>query len=100
MAESTGPYWEPVQYVLEGACQFRLANPQEVKNRRGHKTDKKDAWWLAHLFRHDMIRASYLPPRPVRELRMLTRRRQTGAIIERLQNFFSSSISAWMPFLA
>ena len=76
VAESTGPYWEPIEYVLEPVCQFRLANPQEVKNRRGHKTDKKDAWWLAHLFRHDMIRASYLPPRAVRELRMLTRRRR------------------------
>ncbi len=76
VAESTGPYWEPVLHVLEGACVFRLANPQEVKNRRGHKTDKKDAWWLAHLFRHDMIRASYLPAPAVRELRMLTRRRR------------------------
>lgn len=76
VAESTGPYWEPVLHVLEGSCKFRLANPQEVKNRKGHKTDKKDAWWLAHLFRHDMIRASYLPARPVRELRMLTRRRR------------------------
>jgi transposase len=53
-----------------------LANPQEVKNRRGHKTDKKDAWWLAHLFRHGMIRPSYVPERPVRELRMLTRQRR------------------------
>jgi len=53
-----------------------LANPQEVKNRRGHKTDKKDAWWLAHLFRHGMIRASYLPERATRELRMLTRQRR------------------------
>ena len=76
VAESTGAYWEPVLQVLEGTCQFRLANPQEVKSRRGHKTDKKDAWWLAHLFRHDMIRASYLPARPVRELRLLTRRRR------------------------
>jgi transposase len=76
VAESTGAYWEAVLNVLEGACQFCLANPQEVKSRRGHKTDKKDAWWLAHLYRHDMIRASYLPARPVRELRMLTRRRR------------------------
>jgi transposase len=74
--ESTGPYWEPVFNVLEEAVKLCLANPQEVKNRRGHKTDKKDAWWLAHLYRHDMLRASYLPPRPVRELRMLTRRRR------------------------
>jgi transposase len=74
--ESTGPYWEPVFNVLEEGTKICLANPQEVKNRRGHKTDKKDAWWLAHLYRHDMLRASYLPPRPVRELRMLTRRRR------------------------
>lgn len=76
VAESTGPYWEPIHQVLEGSLEFCLANPQEVKNRRGHKTDKKDAWWLAHLYRHDMIRASYLPARPVRDLRMLTRRRR------------------------
>jgi transposase len=47
--ESTGPYWEPVHNVLEEAMKVCLANPQEVKNRRGHKTDKKGAWWLAHL---------------------------------------------------
>jgi len=76
VAESTGPYWEPVLHVLESSCHFCLANPQEVKSRRGHKTDKKDAWWLAHLYRHDMIRPSYLPGREVRELRMLTRRRR------------------------
>jgi transposase len=74
--ESTGAYWEPVYNVLEDGLEVRLANPQEVKNRRGHKTDKKDAWWLAHLFRHGMIRPSYIPPRPVRELRLLTRRRR------------------------
>ena len=74
--ESTGPYWEPIFNVLEEAVKLCLANPQEVKNRRGHKTDKKDAWWLAHLHRHAMIRASYLPPRPIRELRLLTRRRR------------------------
>lgn len=85
--ESTGPYWEPVYNILEGAVNVCLANPQEVKNRRGHKTDKKDAWWLAHLFRHDMVRASYLPPRPVRELRMLTRgRRQLKRQAARIKN--------------
>ena len=74
--EGTGPYWEPVFNVVEDAVHVCLANPQEVKSRRGHKTDKKDAWWLAHLYRHAMIRASYLPDRQVRELRMLTRRRR------------------------
>jgi transposase len=65
-----------VKELEETAIAVTLANPQEVKNRRGHKTDKKDAWWLAHLFRHGMIRASYVPERPVRELRMLTRQRR------------------------
>jgi transposase len=53
-----------------------LANPQEVKNRKGHKTDKKDSWWLAHLLRHAMIRPSFIPPRAIRELRDFTRRRK------------------------
>jgi transposase len=53
-----------------------LANPQEVKNRKGHKTDKKDSWWLAHLLRHAMIRPSFIPTRGIRELRDLTRRRK------------------------
>jgi transposase len=64
------------QELAVSEIRVTLANPQEVKNRRGHKTDKKDAWWLAHLFRHGMVRASYLPERAVRELRMLTRQRR------------------------
>src|ERR1700751_2596958 len=74
--ESTGSYWKPVFNVLEGAVKVYLANPQEVKNRRGHKTDDKDGWWLAHLLRHAMIRPSFIPPRLVRELRDFTRRRK------------------------
>lgn len=53
-----------------------MANAQDVKNRKGHKTDKKDSWWLAHLLRHAMIRPSFIPPRGQRELRDLTRRRR------------------------
>jgi len=64
------------QELKPRVIQVILANPQEVKNRRGHKTDQKDAWWLAHLFRHGMIRPSYVPERPTRELRMLTRQRR------------------------
>src|SRR5919108_116576 len=74
--ESTGSYGKPVFNVLEGAVQVYLANPQEVKNRRGHKTDDKDGWWLAHLLRHAMIHPSFIPPRAIRELRDLTRRRK------------------------
>ena len=74
--ESTGSYWKPVFNVLEEAVRVYLANPQEVKNRKGHKTDDKDGWWLAHLLRHAMIQPSFIPPRAIRELRDLTRRRK------------------------
>jgi transposase len=74
--ESTGPYWQPVFNVLEDQVKVYLAKPQDVKNRKGHKTDKKDSWWLAHLLRHSMIRPSFIPPRGLRELRDLTRRRR------------------------
>jgi len=74
--ESTGSYWKPIFNVLEDSFEVVLANAQQVKQRKGHKTDKKDAWWLAHLLRHGMIRPSYVPRRVVRELRDLTRRRK------------------------
>jgi hypothetical protein len=71
--ESTGSYWKPVFNVLEDSAKVYLANPHEVKDRKGHKTDDKDGWWLAHLLRHAMIHPSFIPPRPLRELRDLTR---------------------------
>ena len=74
--ESTGSYWKPVFNVLEDAVAVYLANPQEVRNRKGHKTDDKDGWWLAHLLRHAMIHPSFIPPRAIRELRDLARRRK------------------------
>jgi transposase len=74
--ESTGSYWKPVFNVLEDSVQVLLANAQQVKTRKGHKTDDKDGWWLAHLLRHAMIYPSFIPPRPIRELRDLTRRRK------------------------
>jgi len=74
--ESTGSYWKPVFNMLEDKVRVYLARSQDVKNRKGHKTDKKDSWWLAHLLRHAMIRPSFVPPRGLRELRDLTRRRR------------------------
>ncbi len=74
--ESTGSYWKPVYNILEDGVTVALANPQEVKGRKGHKTDAKDAWWLAHLLRHDMVTPSFIPPRKQRQLRDLTRRRK------------------------
>jgi transposase len=73
--ESTGSYWIPVFNLLEGHFTIVLANPEEVKNGKGHKTDRKDAEHLADLLRHNHVRASYIPPEPVRQLRDLTRRR-------------------------
>jgi hypothetical protein len=77
--ESTGSYWKPVFNVLEDAVRVYLANPQEVKNRKGHKTDDKDGWWLAHLLHHAMVQPSFIPPRAIRGLRDLTRRRKRPA---------------------
>jgi transposase len=74
--ESTGCYWKPVFNILEGSVTVSLANGQDVKGRKGHKTDWNDCRWLAHLLRHGLIRASFIPPKPVRELRDLTRRRK------------------------
>lgn len=74
--ESTGAYWKPVFNVLEQTVIVILANAQQVKARKGHKTDFRDCAWLAHLLRHAMIRPSFIPPREIRELRELTRRRK------------------------
>ena len=76
--ESTGEYWRPIFNVLEEATNLQvvLANSQQVKGLRGHKTDPEDAHWLAHLLRHGMIRPSYIPPLVIRQLRDLTRRRR------------------------
>jgi hypothetical protein len=63
--ESTGCYWKPVFSVLEDSVDALLANGQEVKGRKGQKTDWNDCRWLAHLLRHGLIRASFIPPKPV-----------------------------------
>jgi transposase len=75
--ESTGSYWKPVYAALEDSgITVILANGEDVKGRRGHKTDWNDCQFLAHLLRHGMIRASFIPPQAVRDLRDLTRRRR------------------------
>jgi len=74
--ESTGSHWKPVFNILEEALTVYLANPHQVKPRKGHKTNYKDGHWLAHLLRHAMIQPSFIPRRDIRELRDLTRRRK------------------------
>lgn len=75
--ESTGVYWRPVYNVLEAVGQFELlvVNAQHMKAVPGRKTDIHDAEWIADLLRHGLLRASFIPPRPLRELRDLTRYR-------------------------
>ncbi|WP_255421866.1 transposase [Tepidibacillus sp. HK-1] len=60
--ESTGKYWIPVFNVLEDSCNITLAHPKYVKAIRGKKTDKKDAQWIADLFKHDLVAGSFMPP--------------------------------------
>src|SRR5262245_19246405 len=74
--ESTGSYWKPVFNILEGSLKIILANPEQVKALRGKKTDPNDSRWLASLLRHGLVQPSFIPPRDIRELRDLTRRRR------------------------
>jgi transposase len=71
--ESTGVYWKPVFNVLEDAFEVMLVNARHVKNVPGRKTDVKDSEWLCKLLRSGLVRGSFIPPKPVRELRDLTR---------------------------
>src|SRR5215470_15865864 len=74
--ESTGVYWKPIYAVLEGAFEIVIANAQHVKKVPGRKTDVKDAEWIADLLCHGLLRASFVPLKPIRELRDLTRYRR------------------------
>ncbi|HHF7020107.1 TPA: IS110 family transposase [Streptococcus mutans] len=73
--ESTGKYWIPVFNILEESCNICLAHPKYVKAIRGKKTDKKDAQWIADLFKHDLVASSFIPPLKIRQLRDLFRYR-------------------------
>lgn len=73
--ESTGSFWKPVFNVLEGHMEVLVVNAQHLKAVPGHKTDLKDAEWIADLLQHGLLRASFVPPAFQRELRDLTRYR-------------------------
>jgi hypothetical protein len=75
--ESTGIYWKPVFNLLEGPLSVILVNARDVKAVPGRKTDVRDCEWLADLLRHGLLKASFIPPLEIRELRELTRYRQT-----------------------
>jgi len=73
--EATGVYWKPVWAILEDDFELLLVNAREVKNLPGRKTDVKDAEWLCQLLEAGLLRASFVPPNPIRELREFTRYR-------------------------
>jgi transposase len=73
--ESTGVYWKPVHTVLEGGFDIIVGNAHHMKNVPGRKTDMKDAEWIAHLIRLGLVARSFVPPKPIRELRDLLRYR-------------------------
>jgi transposase len=75
--ESTSVYWRPVFNLLEGSFDVVLANAHHIKAVPGRKTDVKDCEWIANLLAHGLIRASFIPPPAVRDLRDLTRHRKS-----------------------
>lgn len=94
--EATGVYWKPVWHLLDGHVDLVLANAQHVRNVPGRKSDVKDAQWLADLLAVGLIRASFVPPAPVYELRDLTRTRkqlvrEIGRHTQRLQKILEDA---------
>ena len=75
--ESTGVYWKPVHTILEGHFELIVANAHHIKTVPGRKTDVKDAEWTADLVRHGLVKPSFVPPPPIRELRDLVRLRRS-----------------------
>lgn len=73
--ESTGVYWKPIWNLLEGHFELLLVNAQHIKTVPGRKTDAKDCEWIAELLQHGLLRGSFVPPEPIRELRDLNRNR-------------------------
>ncbi|MDH6139049.1 transposase [Kitasatospora sp. GP30] len=94
--EATSDYWKPFYYLLAEDLNVILVNARQVKNLPGRKTDVSDAAWLAQLGAHGLVRASFVPPQPVRELRDLTRARTTatrerGRVIQRLEKLLEDT---------
>jgi transposase len=88
--ESTGVYWKPVSNLLETRFTILVVKAQHIKPVPGRKTDAKDCQWIAQLLQHGLLRAGFVPPRPIRQLRDLTRQRtqlirQRATMANRLQ---------------
>jgi len=95
--ESTGVYWKPIYNVLESTgMELLVVNAQHIKAVPGRKTDVKDAEWIADLLKHGLVRASFIPSRPQRELRELVRYRkglteQRGHVVQRIQKLLEGA---------
>jgi transposase len=88
--EATGEFWKPVYTILEASVTILVVNADHVKNVPGRKTDVKDAEWIAELLRHGLLRPSFIPPLPQRDVRDLTRQRTNlvqdrATVVNRLQ---------------
>ncbi|HSR30335.1 MAG TPA: IS110 family transposase [Anaerolineae bacterium] len=94
--ESTGDYWKPVYNVLEDTFETWVVNARQVKNVPGRKTDVIDSKWVAQLMMHGLLRASFIPPKPQRALRELTRYRtklvqERARLVNRLQKLLEGA---------
>jgi transposase len=94
--ESTGVYWKPIYNILEDSFTLLVVNARHLKAVPGRKTDVKDAEWIADLLRHGLLRGSYVPDRPHRELKEVVRYRRVlirerGRIISRIQKILEGA---------
>ena len=94
--EATSDYWKPFFYLMEETLPVVLVNAKAARNIPGRKTDVSDAAWLAQLAAHGLLRASFIPPEPIRELRDLTRTRSIVTRdrtreVQRLEKFLEGS---------
>jgi transposase len=94
--ESTGVFWKPIWNLLEGRFEILLVNARHIKQVPGRKTDVKDCEWIAQLLQHGLLRGSFVPPRPVRELRDLIRHRaklieERSAVVNRIHKILEDA---------
>jgi transposase len=94
--ESTGVYWKPVFNILEGRLPVLLVNAQHIKKVPGRKTDVLDCQWIAQLLQCGLLKASFIPPLPIRQLRDLTRRRtqlvrERASVVNRIQKILEDA---------
>ena len=103
--ESTGKYWIPIYNYLEADIDVCLTHPKYVKAIKGKKTDKKDSKWIADLYKFDLVRCSFIPPKDFRQLREIARYRfklvcMKSSEKNRIQNCMTVSNIALASFVS